>query len=116
MGSHLAPEEMLFSLLALPLALIVPAPPTAIAHVIAAPTATVANVVDSYALFPTETLAADKVLTDEEIEARDAARRTFGIITFFAAVPSIFAQDALVWSKEREKKGIEAAVAKVRKE
>ena len=40
-------------------------------------------------------------MTEEDIQKRDDARRTFGIICFFAAVPSLFAQDALVWRKQR---------------
>ena len=65
-------------------------------------------------IFPTtETLAAgfatkeEKVLTDEERQARDDARRTFAIIAFLGAAPSLFAQDQLVWRKERVKKEIE---------
>ena len=36
-------------------------------------------------------------MTEEEITARNEARRTFAIIVFFAAAPSFWAQDELVW-------------------
>ena len=44
------------------------------------------------------------MLTEEETVARDEARRTFAIIVFFAAAPSFWAQDVLVWSKEDKTK------------
>ena len=57
-------------------------------------------------LFPSATMLTagkdESLMTEEEIQARDDARRTFAIIAFVSAVPSFWAQDVLVWSKERE--------------
>lgn len=45
----------------------------------------------------------EKVLTDEEIAARDDARRIGAIIFFLGAAPSFYAQYELVWKKQWKK-------------
>lgn len=42
-----------------------------------------------------------KALTEDEEQARDAARRTGLLVFLFGALPSVWAQDTLVWQKER---------------
>ena len=100
--------------LTLPLALVIPAmhAPAAV-HAPAVHRAfelQQASSPSSELLFPSTTLASgfaakeEKVLTEEEEQARNDARRTFAIIVFVSAVPSFWAQDVLVWSKEKEDK------------
>ena len=44
----------------------------------------------------------EKILTEEEQAAKDDARRTFALLVFFGAAPSLLAQYELVWSKEKK--------------
>ena len=79
---------------------------------------------ESTVLFPSTTnvLAAgfvtaeeEKVLTEEEMTARDEARRTAAIVVFFGAAPSFFAQDQLIWRKERLNSKLDAIEGKKKK-
>ena len=76
---------------------------------ISAPHHTLSQRVDGRELiFPANSLAvADEELDDEALEARNAARRVAGIVFFLGAAPSFFAQNELVWKKERAKAELE---------
>jgi len=75
------------------------------------------EIVSNLNIFPGEPsllLATDeKMLTEEELEKRDAARRVAWIVFVAGGAPSVFAQNSLVWSKDRKKKA-EAEAEKAR--
>ena len=48
----------------------------------------------------------EEACTDEEVaQAKSEAQRTFLIIVLLGALPSFYAQDELVWKKERQGRG-----------
>jgi hypothetical protein len=90
-------------------------PPAVRHHIVNEGSRLVEGSSDPIGLFPTSSFSTTallaererpppKVLTEDELVARDNARKIGAVVLFLGAAPSFFAQNELVWKKGKKQK------------